>query len=205
MICGIYDVKIEIESLKVMHTTIIAQGFIYFIFTCLGGTLANYYKVSKLLVTMSIILSGLAAFTLLHLLEAIPPSKLDIIITEPTPKEEFNTHQIIVRGRVSVFPVRIYVLIHPASEQFSWWIQDSISIDESTLEWEAYCYIGEREAGEHMAFDIVAVGSKNNIVLDVLAGRILYPNQTIKTLPLLNKSNVITVRRGKNIPENNGN
>jgi hypothetical protein len=118
-----------------------------------------------------------------------------IVITDPSPGSVFTSPKIKVRGKTSNTNSRVYLLVHPATTD-TWWVQDLPDYDMKDMtNWNVECYIGTKDQGIGDSYDIVALSSVDNIILDALLGRHLYSGENLKTLPVLNKSNIITVTR----------
>jgi hypothetical protein len=134
---------------------------------------------------------------LINIIKTLTPSEVEIEIIKPKPGFVSDSHIVKVTGKISVFTSKFYILVHPSTTD-QWWVQNKPQIfGAKSLEWETECYIGTQDLGKNESYDIVAVASIDNIIFDALAGRLLYPDQKLKALPLLYKSNIITIKRAE--------
>ena len=181
-----------------MLSVFLIQIFYYSIAAIIGGLIPWLLKASKWwMYCIIIVLSLSSAFFLTTILKTLTPSAIEIEIIEPEPGFVSDSHVLKVNGQISAFTSKFYILVHPASTD-RWWVQNSPQIfGKNSLKWTAECYIGTPDLGKDEAYDLVAIASLDNTIFDGLTGRLLYPGQSLRELPLLYKSNIVTVKRAK--------
>lgn len=169
----------------------------YLMAFAVGVLISHLLKLKKTLYILAVILSLLCAFLLTQYLSTIPSETIEIKILQPNPQFETRSKILKVSGTVSVPNCHIYVLIHPAKTDL-WYVQSLPKyVDSKPQQWQVECYLGTNKKGLDDTYDIVALVSNGNLLLDILKNRYMYPGQRLKELPLLSKSNVVTVKRNR--------
>jgi len=81
--------------------------------------------------------------------------KLTISITEP--KDEATVPELpYVKGTISDPNAKVWVIVHPMREA-EFWIQQSVTVQDST--WEVIAHIGQGQLGVGERFEIMAVAN----------------------------------------------
>lgn len=151
---------------------------------------------SIIICVLIIILTVVSAFALLEVLKSLPPSLVKISILSPNTDEIFLEQKITVSGTISPTNSSVTLLVHPEDTDL-WWVQGSAEVINKSGNWQGVCYIGTDSMGVDRNYDIIALGTNSYWFYDALLGRTLIAGHTIKVLPLVNKSEIVVVRRGK--------
>jgi hypothetical protein len=86
-------------------------------------------------------------------LKELEKPKFTISITEPK-DEAFVPERPSVKGTISDSSAKVWVIVHPMRES-KYWVQPSITVQDSA--WEVVAYIGKGETGVGERFEIMAV------------------------------------------------
>lgn len=179
--------------------TILTNLVVWVLVGTVGLAVASRISMKKWVVAVSGLTSIACAYLVIAWWGTVPPSYVLVNITSPKPAAEVDGLKITVQGDVEPQWARVYVLVHPSSTD-QWWVQDllqfrRIESDDKSAVWSTTAYLGTEELGTTDSFDIIALASADLLVRDILTGRYLQPGETLKVLPLLNQSNLVTVRR----------
>ena len=95
-------------------------------------------------------------------------------------------------------PGRVYILIHPHNTQF-WYVQAPLkhrsAANDPNGYWEGVIYFGHLDDDCGMKYDLIALGTKDPLLLDIFRGRGLTEGKALDYLPVLNQSDIILVRK----------
>ena len=118
---------------------------------------------------------------------------VDITIIDPQNGKNV-TMEYLVRGMASDSEARVYVLVHPLSTREIWvQTQPIVSPDGS---WQVICCFGTETLGIGDQYEVIALATKENFLVNLFTGNCLRAGQKLKRLPQeTNISNVVTVIR----------
>ena len=145
------------------------------------------------------VLVGAGTFGSLAGLEIIPASPVEVRIISPLSGTPVNGPKTTIAGTVSPPHGRVLVLIHPVDSN-RWWVQiePHMSPQESNdtkSQWETTIYLGDETRGIGEQFEVVALGSQDPLLFDILTGRYYQTGDEVYSLPPLSRSNLVTLCR----------
>jgi hypothetical protein len=123
----------------------------------------------------------------------IKPPYYNRVVSEPKEGAEVG-QRAMVKGKSVPVPEVVYVLVHPQSAN-TWWVQE-FPLVQKDGNWSVNAYLGTESLGIGESFDIVALATDEGPVMRLLRDVDLAPAQQLSTtIPLLAKSNLVTVKR----------
>lgn len=145
-----------------------------------------------------LVLIATAAFYIgLASLRLIPSSPVSVTVEEPASSTRVSARVLLVRGTVLPARARVQVLVHPWSSD-RWWVQRTpvvVEVVGDSATWEAQVFLGTEEQGNNETYEIVAVGSDDALLFDVLAERYFPVGSQLASLPLLSRSQTLVISR----------
>jgi uncharacterized membrane protein (UPF0136 family) len=132
-------------------------------------------------------------------LRLVPSRPVAVEITSPLSRTEIGGQTTTILGTVSPADSRVMILIHPWDADH-WWVQEGpaiVGIDEETNSavWQAQIVLGEENVGRNEAFEVIALGSQDPLLFDLLVGRHLAEGEEVVGLPVLSQSNSLVLVR----------
>jgi hypothetical protein len=120
---------------------------------------------------------------------------VDVAITQPTLNSDV-TMEYTVQGTVSDPSAKVYVLVHPLKTRETWVQQLPLVGRDGS--WQTTVFFGTSVLGIDEPYEVIALATKENSVVNFATGNNLKADQVLQQLPdHTNKSKVITVRRPK--------
>lgn len=168
---------------------------LYLLISMMIGILLMRFVRNKICRWLMLMLTISSALAFLSILKLQPPPPVSIAILSPRTNMCFTSQELHVIGTVSPPNAKVFILVHPEDTDM-WWVQSYPTVNKETGQWQGVCYIGTKTMGIGRRYDIIAVGSIVPWIFDALLGRALLPGQTISILPLVNKSDIVVVKRG---------
>lgn len=126
------------------------------------------------------------------------PLEEEIFLGDSTVSSTLNVVGNIAYVQVTAIPKpkRVFILSHPYNTQF-WYVQTPLTFVDTDKNdyWEGYIYFGPLNGDCNLKFDLILLGSKDWLWLDVFRGRGLRAGMELDYLPVLNQSETITVQK----------
>jgi hypothetical protein len=147
------------------------------------------------LVTTSIItiLSAVLAVIAWSLLANSSLTPVKVTIIDPQPNGNVSL-QYLVKGTVSDSNATAYVIVHPLRVS-DMWVQQ-IPIVDGEGNWQSSCIFGHEGLGAGEQFQVIALATNDNFLVNWATGNSLSEGDTLTRLPQKsNKSALITVTR----------
>ena len=145
------------------------------------------------------VIAGIIAFGGTFGLRLIPSRPVAVTVEPVPPGYQVDGVTVVVSGTVSPPDTRVMVLVHPWDSD-RWWVQETpwtkrIGVQSNHAEWQTVVRLGDETHGHGQAFEVIAVGSQDSLVLDILAERYFRPGTELFSLPTLSHSNSVVLIR----------
>lgn len=133
-------------------------------------------------------------------LRTIPPQPVVVTIDSPRSETTVDGITTVITGTISLAEARVTVLVHPRDSN-RWWVQErpvvtiTGSAENRIATWRTTIYLGTETRGKGEAFEVVAIGSQDSILFDILTERYVPVGAEITSLPELSQSNPVILYR----------
>jgi len=118
-----------------------------------------------------------------------------VTITKPVDGEHVNM-RYLVQGTVDDPHSKVHVIVHPLSVS-SMWVQPPPLVNTDGR-WKTNVYFGTHNQGTDEKYEVVALATNENFLVNLLTGNSLREGQILKGLPrITNRSNIVTVTRAE--------
>jgi hypothetical protein len=156
-------------------------------------------SVRKLHLVLLVLISAIAFYGGLASLRLMSSGQVTVIIDEPASRTVSRNRRLLVRGAVSPATARVQLFVHPWNSN-RWWVQETpavVGIEGDSATWETQVFLGTEDQSFNETYEIVAVGSDDSLLFDLLAERYFRPGDQLSSLPLLSRSQTLIISREK--------
>lgn len=180
-------------------TRIMVSSIVGIVFGILWRFASRPRRIWTLLVVS--VVAGIVSFGGTLGLKLIPSRPVGITIESPPSRTEVEGATAIITGTVSPADARVMIFVH-SWDDWRWWVQETptiVSVDQEndSAVWQAQIYLGTEESGAGEFFEIVALGSQDPLLFDVLTERYFQKADELTNLPTLSQSNSLILLRSR--------